>query len=174
MSFDPVAYARSLFPQLDQRSYYDLLGVPAHADHTTVRAAYYRVAAVLHPDRHHTLPDAQAKEQLEIIYARMTEAYRVLTSPEKRAVYDRALAEGKTRFDGRERERSGPKNPEDSLTHPEAKKFFRLAVMCAGRKDWKGAIMNLNFARTFEPGAAVLAEKLAEAQAAAKGAPPPR
>ena len=38
-----------------------------------------------------------------------------------------------------------------------------------GRKDWKGAVMNFNFARNFEPAAPVITEKLAEAQAAHQG-----
>jgi hypothetical protein len=39
-----------------------------------------------------------------------------------------------------------------------------------GRRDWKGAVMNFNFARNFEPAAAAINEKLAEAQAAMKAA----
>jgi hypothetical protein len=64
-----------------------------------------------------------------------------------------------------ERESNAPPNPEDSLQHPEAKKFFRLGLMSLARKDFKGAAMNFSFARTFEPRAAVILQKLEEAQA---------
>ena len=59
--------------------------------------------------------------------------------------------------------------------HPEAKKFFRMGMSCLGRKDWKGAVLNLTFARNFEPASALLGERLAEANqglAAAKAAAP--
>jgi DnaJ-class molecular chaperone len=173
-----AAFVRQMFPRLDQLSYYDLLGVPSGADQATVKVAFYRLAAELHPDRYHTLADRTLKEQLEMIYARVCEGYRVLTTPEKRAAYERALSQGRKRLTNTDRESRGPQNPEDSIKHPEAKKFYRMGIICLGRKDWKGAIMNFNFARSFEPGAALVAQKLAEAQAAlgkpggAGGTPP--
>jgi DnaJ-class molecular chaperone len=172
------AFVRQIFPRLDQVSYYDLLGVPAGSDQAVVRAAFYRLAADLHPDRYHTLANRGLKEQLEMIYARVCEGYRVLTTPDKRAAYERALNQGKKRLTATDRDSRALHNPEDSLKHPDAKKFFRMGMICLGRKDWKGAIMNFNFARTFEPGAALIAQKLSEAQAGlgkpggAGGAPP--
>src|SRR2546421_1499782 len=139
-----VAFARQVYPELDRYSYYQLLRVADSADTTAIRASYYRIAAQLHPDRYFGLPDEAAREQLETIYARVCEAYRVLTSPQKRSLYDRGLAQGRMRFDASERQPQGPKNPEDTLNNPQAKKFFRLGMMCLGRKDWKGAVMNFN------------------------------
>ncbi len=158
-------YVRQIFPRLDQLTYYELLGLPAGSDPATVRAAFYRMAADLHPDRYHTVADRMVKERLEAIYARMCEGYRVLTTPEKRAAYERALTQGHKRLTVTDRESRAPHNPEDSIKHPEAKKFFRLGMMGLARRDWKGAVMNFNFARTFEPDSALIAQKLAEAQA---------
>ena len=176
-SATPAAYlealrqvAERIFPTLDGRSYYQLLNVPESSDIPTIRAAFFRLAAQMHPDRFHTLPDAGLKDRLETIYARIGEAYRVLSNPERRAAYDRSLAAGSKRLDTTTRETTGPRNPEDSLTHPEAKKFFRLGMACFGRKDWKGAVLNLTFAKNFEPTSSLLLEKLAEATAQAKGA----
>ena len=166
------AFAEKVYPALADRSYYQILNVPPNAEVRAVRAAFYKLAGQMHPDRFNTLTDAGVKERLETIYARICEAYRVLSNPERRTAYDQALAAGKKRLDMTERESGAPKNPEDSLKHPEAKKFFRLAMACVSKKDWKGAVMNFNFARNFEPGAAVIAEKIAEAQAAIKAAAP--
>jgi len=113
-----AAFVRQIFPWLDQLSYYDLLGVPSGSDQTAVRTAFYRLAADLHPDRYHTLADRALKEQLEIIYARVCEGYRVLTTPDKRAAYERALNQGKKRLTVTDRESRGLQNPEDSLKHP--------------------------------------------------------
>jgi DnaJ-class molecular chaperone len=173
-----AAFVRKIFPRLSQLSYYDLLGVPSGSSPAAVRTAFYRLAADLHPDRYHTLADRELKEQLEMIYARVCEGYRVLTTPDKRVAYERALSQGEKRLTTTDRESHGLQNPEDSLKHPEAKKFFRMGMICFARKDWKGAVMSFNFARAFEPQAALIVQKLAEAQAAlgqpggAGGAPP--
>jgi DnaJ-class molecular chaperone len=164
------AFARQIFPELDQRSYYELLNIQAEADVRTVRAAFYRLAAQLHPDRFHTLPQADVREQLETIYARICEAYRVLSHPERRAAYNRGLTTGKKRFELGGRETAGPRNPEDSIKHPEAKKFFRLGMVCLGKKDWKGAVMNFQFAKNFEPSSQLVSDRLAEAQSSAGAA----
>lgn len=165
------AFADRVFPTLAERNYYEVLNVPVTANLQAVRAAFYKLAGQLHPDRFHALTDLAVRERLETIYARVGEAYRVLGNPEKRAAYDKGLAAGKKRLDTGERDSGAPRNPEDSIKHPEAKKFFRMGMVCLGRKDWKGAVMNFNFAKTFEPGAAVVLEKLAEAQAAQGPAP---
>jgi curved DNA-binding protein CbpA len=166
----PAAFVEALrqiadrvFPTLDGRSYYQLLNVPEKADTSAVRAAFFKLAAQLHPDRFHTLPDLALKDRLETIYARLGEAYRVLSHPERRAGYDRGLASGGKRLDTTARENTTPRAPEDSLVHPEAKKFYRMGMSCLGRKDWKGAVLNLTFAQNFEPNSALLAARLADA-----------
>jgi DnaJ-class molecular chaperone len=180
MSSEQLAgFAKQIFPRLDQLSYYDLLGVPSGSDQALVRAAFYRLAGDLHPDRYHTLADRTLKEQLEIIYTRVCEGYRVLTTPEKRVAYERALTQGRKRLTATDRESRGPQNPEDNIKHPDAKKFFRLGMISLGSKDWKGAVMNFNFARTFEPASTLIGQKLAEAQAGlpkpgGAGKPPPK
>ena len=160
-----LAFAEQVYPMLDRYTYYQLLRVPSTADTHAIRSSYYKIAAQLHPDRYQNLVDPDTRERLVTIYARINEAYRVLMSGEKRAAYDAGLTRGKMRETA---ERTLKKVPEDALVHPEAKKFFRLGMVCFGNKDWKGAVMNFNFARTFEPDAPVINEKLAEAQAAAK------
>jgi DnaJ-class molecular chaperone len=164
-----LAFAEQVYPALDRYSYYQLLRVDPKADVRTIRASYYKIATQLHPDRYQSLVDAGTRDRLETIYARITEGYRVLTNREKRDAYDAGLTKGRLRETA---ERQLKKAPEDALSHPEAKKFFRLGLICFGNHDWKGAVMNFNFARSFEPDAPVIAEKLAEAQVAAKGGSP--
>jgi DnaJ-class molecular chaperone len=161
-----ATFVRQLYGKLDQLSYYELLGVSSGTSLADVRTAFYRMSEDLHPDRYHTLADRELKERLETIYARICEGYRVLTTPEKRATYARLLQDGKKRLTSTDRESKAPQNLEDSIKHEEAKKFFRLGMLSLGRKDFKGAVMNFNFARSFEPNAAVINQKLGEAQAA--------
>ncbi len=172
-----VAFSRQVYPTLDRFTYYQLLRVAPNADTGAIRASYYKLAATLHPDRYHNLPDATVRDQLTTIAARINEGYRVLMNPEKRVAYDGGLQKGKMRLDqASERTSAAPKNIEDSLKDAQAKKFFRLGVLCLTKKDFRGAVMNFNFAKNYEPAATVIAEKLAEAQAgvaAAKGGAPP-
>jgi len=165
-------FASQIHPSLDSRDYYQILNVPRTAQAGDIRAAYYKLAGQLHPDRFHSIDDSGLRDQLESIYARICEAYRVLSHPQRRPAYDQALGAGQKRLDLQQRETNAPKNPEDAIKHPEAKKFFRMGMVCMGRKDWKGAVMNFTFAKNFEPGTAILAQKLSEAMAAQKTSPP--
>ena len=63
--------------------HYAVLGVPRTAGESDIRAAYRREARRLHPD--------SAGEGSSAQMARLNEAYRVLSDPGRRALYDRAL-----------------------------------------------------------------------------------
>jgi molecular chaperone DnaJ len=64
------------------RDYYDLLGVPRDADETTIKKSFRRLARELHPD-------VSDHPEAEVRFRELTEAYEVLSSSERRALYDR-------------------------------------------------------------------------------------
>lgn len=64
------------------RSHYDVLGVPTTASTTTIRESYRRLAREYHPDR--TMGSAAGGDKMPLI----NEAYRVLSDPGRRAMYD--------------------------------------------------------------------------------------
>jgi DnaJ-class molecular chaperone len=175
MASDPrtaalLQYLAEVGPDLELYSYYQLLGVPDDASPDVVRAAFYQKAAELHPDRFPGLTEPRARDQLVSIYARIAEGYRILSDAPKRAAYDQGLAEGRLRFAASERAKKGPRNPEEALKSEPARKFLRLALQARGAGDLKGALMNLGFARGFEPGAEVLAELTRQIEEQLKGA----
>jgi molecular chaperone DnaJ len=70
-----------------KRDYYDVLGVGRDADESTVKKAFRRLARELHPDVSEA-PDADER------FKEAVEAYEVLSSTERRQLYDRYGFEG--------------------------------------------------------------------------------
>jgi len=67
-----------------QDDYYKILGVDRGASQAEIKRAYRRKVKQFHPDI-----NPQEKKQAEKEFTRLTEAYEVISDPEKRAQYDR-------------------------------------------------------------------------------------
>ncbi len=67
------------------KDYYDVLGVDEDASEDEIKKAYRKKAKKYHPDMN---PDLD-KEEAEEKFKEVTEAYEVLSDPDKRAQYDR-------------------------------------------------------------------------------------
>lgn len=74
-----------------KRDYYDVLGISRSADKGTIKRAYRKLAKKYHPDTN--AGNAQAEEK----FKEATEAYNVLSNPEKKKLYDQF---GHAAFDG--------------------------------------------------------------------------
>ncbi len=72
--------------------HYELLGVPRNADVKSIRAAYYELVRVFHPDRFYGKQLGSFEAPLAHVFPKFTEAYEVLRRPESRAEYDRYVA----------------------------------------------------------------------------------
>jgi curved DNA-binding protein CbpA len=84
-------FVLDMFARLDHITHYDVLGVHAGADKKTIKRAYFKLAASTHPDRYFTKRLGSYKGKLEVLFARITEAYDTLTVADRRAAYDARL-----------------------------------------------------------------------------------
>lgn len=73
------------------RDYYEVLGINKNADDKAIKKAYRKLAKKYHPDINPG--DTNAEEK----FKEVTEAYEILSDPEKRKLYDRF---GHAAFDG--------------------------------------------------------------------------
>jgi molecular chaperone DnaJ len=81
-------------PAADQkRDYYEVLNVEKTVAPQELKSAYRKVALQFHPDRNQNDPSAEEK------FKEASEAYEVLSDPEKRAKYDR-FGHAQNHFDG--------------------------------------------------------------------------
>jgi len=76
---------------MSERDFYEILGVQKGADAATIKSAYRKLAMKHHPDQN---PGCTESENT---FKEMSEAYAVLSDPEKRAAYDRY---GRAAFNG--------------------------------------------------------------------------
>lgn len=81
-----------MFFALEDASHYELLGVSPTADKKEIKAAYFRIVNVFHPDRYFGKQLGSFKTKLEQVFARLTEAQEVLTRKATRDEYDAYLA----------------------------------------------------------------------------------
>ena len=70
-------------PKGNQRDFYEVLGVSRTASVEEIKTSYRKAAMQWHPDRN---PDK--KEESEVKFRECTEAYSILSDPQKREVYD--------------------------------------------------------------------------------------
>lgn len=68
---------------VSKRDYYEVLGVGRDAGEQDIKGAYRKLALRHHPDRNPEHPDAEDR------FREASEAYSVLSDPQKRAAYDR-------------------------------------------------------------------------------------
>jgi len=75
-----------------EQDYYKILGVDRHATPETIKKAYRSLAVKYHPDKN------KGDKQAEEMFKKVSEAYAVLSNPEKRQEYD---AMGSSAFRGK-------------------------------------------------------------------------
>ena len=162
-------YVEQAYPVLDQVDYYQMLNVSSAASAEEIKAAYYRLAARLHPDVHGEQVDEGFRARLTAVYSRVVEAYKVLSHHQRRGDYDAALARGDMRLQAVGTRMRRPSQAQEGIKDAKARRFYELAQTALAELKPSAAVMNLRMALTLEPDNELIKALLAKAEKGGSG-----
>jgi curved DNA-binding protein CbpA len=115
--------------------HYTMLGVSQGATSDEVRAAYFGIAKRIHPDRLLAVGVTDISSEAQRLFARINQAFGVLSDPQRRAEYGLMLAAG-----GEEVVRKAQADAEDKAGKVlRAEETFRLGEMALRRSQFDQA-----------------------------------
>lgn len=156
---------------LDELDYYRLLQLDPDCVQGDIEPASRAASKKHHPDRVSALGDSGISAKANEIFQRVKEAGENLSDPDKRAQYDEVLKAGVLRMTEEalaiaEQERLKSESPEHAASDPKAEKYWHMALKDWDDKNFKGCVMNIQFALSFEPDNEVMKEWLEKAKTA--------
>ena len=156
---------------VDELDYYRLLCLDKDCAQGEIEPALRTASKDWHPDRVNPIGDADLSGMANVVFQRVKEAGETLNDPDKRAQYDEVLKAGILRMtdealERAEKERLKAESPEHAATHPKAEKYWHMALKDWGDKNYKGCVMNIQFALNFEPENDIMKEWLEKAKVA--------
>lgn len=83
-----------IWAEMQKQNYFENLGVSSHAKPSEINRAYHDLAKTFHPDRLLANATVEVKELTQQIFTRVTEAYHVLSHPERLENYVKTLEVG--------------------------------------------------------------------------------
>jgi DnaJ-class molecular chaperone len=157
---------------LDDEDYFQMLQLPQRAVSGDIKRAFYRESRVYHPDRFYHLPSDDAKEHINTIYKRITEAYYVLRDDAKRKKYLADLAgpdrASKLRYseasDAEQKAETKKAAEEEFGANPKSRQFFKSALADLAAQNWSSAERNLKMGLTYDPANQKFKDRLVEVQ----------
>ena len=158
---------------LDELDYYRLLQLDPDCVQGDIEPASRVASKKHHPDRVSALGDSGISSKANEIFQRVKEAGDNLSDPDKRAQYDEVLKAGVLRMTDEalaiaEQERLKSESPEHAASDPKAEKYWHMALKDWDDKNFKGCVMNIQFAMNFEPENEVMKEWLEKAKSASQ------
>ena len=105
------------------------------------------------------------------MFKAVNDAYRTLRDPDARARYDADRLQGSLRMDDvarreAEAEAAAKNDPAKAARTPKGEKYWKMALQCWNEEDFNGAVMQINFALSFEPANDTFKEWLGKAKVA--------
>lgn len=121
------------------RTYYQILNVSPTASSSEIKRAYYSLSLQYHPDRTQNLDDFTRRDYAER-FKLISQAYTILSDPEKRTLYNRYGKDERVLANG---------SAGISLDEFDAEEFFRIMF---GGEEFKDIIGDFELAKAFKSG----------------------
>lgn len=134
MSKEPTTKIRDILAekvvQAEKGDFFALLDVDENASHQDVKASYFRLARLVHPDSLQKQSLADRKADAAVVFEKVTLAYQTLSDPARRKAYMESRASGKPM----------PPSPEQGKQLEEAAKIaLHQGKMLLNRRAWSQA-----------------------------------
>lgn len=157
---------------LEFEDYFQMLQLGQGATSADIKRAFYRESRIYHPDRFYHLPAGGAKEHINTIYKRITEAYYVLRDDAKRKKYladitgpERASKLRYSDASEAEQKAEAKKAVEEEFgANPKSRQFFKSALTDLAAENWSSAERNLKMGLTYDPANQKFKDRLVEVQ----------
>mmetsp|Transcript_14844 Transcript_14844/g.42566 ORF Transcript_14844/g.42566 Transcript_14844/m.42566 type:complete len:174 (-) Transcript_14844:71-592(-) len=116
--------------------YYAVLGLERDARQVQIKKAYFELAKKMHPDKHH---GTETEKGANMAFEHLQKAYKVLSDPKQRSVYDASLAERPGDALGRQATAAGPREGPSWLPGAQAsRQRFGVSDLQLGlRRLWR-------------------------------------
>jgi len=136
-------------------NYYQILKISPVATEDEIREAFHREAVLFHPDQYAFQTEAVIQALAKDAYQKVVEAYRTLSTREKRMAYDASLNPTGNSIDEESTVdenaiTSVKKRPNWANSGP-GEKFFKLAEQAMQAGDPRTALMNIGIAIGSDP-----------------------
>ena len=156
---------------LDELNYYRLLRLVPDCIQGEIEPAARAASRKHHPDRVSAIGDDEISSKANDIFQRVKEAGENLQDPDKRSQYDEIFKSGILRMTDEalalaEQERLKAESPEHATTDPKAEKYWHMALKDWDDKNYKGCLMNIQFALSFDPENEIMKDWLDKAKTA--------
>lgn len=140
---------------LDECDYFELLNVSPSVTTEELKRRFYELAERVHPDN---FPQGDClRQKATVVYQRISEAYKTLIHPERRARYVELLRSDRAKHlrysvqaeeDAKRAVRKSEEEPGKTL---QGNKFFKLAMAALREGKHQGALLNIRMAQKAEP-----------------------
>jgi len=135
-------------------NYYQILKLSNLASDAEIQDAFHHEALEFHPDQYFSEEDAEIAELAKQIYAKVVEAYHVLSNRQMRLKYDAKITGIDLIEDYDDTDENSitavKHRPEWSSSSP-GDKFYKLAAKAYQSGDYRSAYMNIQIALGTEP-----------------------
>jgi tetratricopeptide (TPR) repeat protein len=133
-----AAALRATLERMRTGDHFEVLGVPREAPPSKIKVAYFQLAKQYHPDAVQPGETAEQRELRADVFARISEAWRVLSDEARRAAYVDELA-------------SGGAPSVDVAALLEAEQLFQQAVIYVRTRQYAAALGNIDRAAQLNP-----------------------